>query len=202
MSTDALTRPAPKPVTLRALIVGLLLIPPNAYFILDGYIWGNSRPTTVSLYFNVIVTLLLVCGVNGLLRRVRRSWALTQSELVVVYAMLAISSSVCGLDQVQTMVPVVAHPVWHATPENHWQTLFVEKIPPWLTVSDPRALAAYFELGEPLFATPYWKPWMVPAAWWASFSFTLIFVMLAVLPLVSWLAIVAFDTLISRGKQI
>ena len=32
-------------------------------------------------------------------------------------------------------------------------------------------------------------------------NYTLIFVMLAVLPLVSWLAIVAFDALISREKQ-
>jgi hypothetical protein len=117
-----------RPVTLRALVIGLLLIPCNAYFILDGYIWGNSRPTTVSLYFNVVVTLLVVCGANALLRRLNRRWALSQGELLVIYAMLAIASAVCGLDQIQTMVPVVAHPVWHATPENHWQTLFLEKI--------------------------------------------------------------------------
>lgn len=179
MSALAGDAPGPRPISARALILGLLLIPPNAWFILEGYIWGNSRPTTVSLYFNVVVTLLLVCGANALLARLNRRWALTQGELLVVYGMLAIASAVCGLDQVQTMLPVIAHPFWHATPENHWETLFLDKIPRWLTVSDPRALAAYFELGQPLFATPYWKPWMVPAAWWASFTFTMLFVMLA-----------------------
>ncbi|MHB8997470.1 MAG: DUF6785 family protein [Armatimonadota bacterium] len=159
-------------------MIGLVLIIPNSWFILWGYIWGQSRPTTVSLYFNVIITLLLVCALNGLVRRVLPRWALRQGELLVIYSMLAISSAVCGLDQLQTMLPVIAHPFWHATPENHWQQLFLEKIPPWLTVSDERALWAYYDSGQSLFATPYWKPWMVPAAWWASFSFTMIFVML------------------------
>lgn len=112
------------------------------------------------------------------MRRVLPRWALRQGELLVIYSMLAIASAICGLDQLQTLVPVVAHPFWHATPENHWQTLFLDKIPPWLTVTDEHALWAYFDSNQPLFATPYWKPWVVPAAWWASFTFTMLFVML------------------------
>lgn len=165
-------------VSVRSVVIGVLLIIPNSWFILWGYIWGQSRPTTVSLYFNVIITLLIVCGLNGLLRRALPRWALRQGELLVIYSMLAIASAVCGLDQLQTLLPVVAHPFWHATPENHWQTLFLDKIPPWLTVTDQHALWAYFDSNQPLFATPYWKPWVVPAAWWASFTFTMLFVML------------------------
>lgn len=164
---------------MRAIALAVLLIPFNAWFILYGYIWGQSRPTTVSLYFNVIVTLLFICGLNALLARISKRLAFSQGELLTVYAMLAIASAVCGLDQIQTMLPVVAHPFWHATPENHWATLFLDKIPPWLTVTDQRALWAYYELNEPLFATPYWRQWVVPMAWWAGFSFTLISVMLA-----------------------
>lgn len=165
-------------VSLRAVVLGLLLIVPNSWFILWGYIWGQSRPTTVSLYFNVIVTLLLVCGLNGLVRRLLPRWALHQGELIVIYAMLAIASAVCGLDQVQTMLPVIAHPFWHATPENHWEQLFLEKIPTWLTVTDQHALWAYYDSNQPLLSTPYWRPWVSPVAWWAGFSFTMIFVML------------------------
>lgn len=163
---------------MRSLIIGLLLIIPNAWFNLYGYIWGQSRPDTVSLYFNVVITLAIVCGLNALLRRVSARLALRQSELIVIYSMLAIGTAVCGLDQIQTMLPVIAHPFWHASPENHWQQLFLDKIPSWLTVTDERALWAYYDSGQPLFATPYWKPWLIPAAWWASFSFTMIFVML------------------------
>ena len=172
-------RPDPLPVSLRAVVIGLLLIPFNAWFILYGYVWGQSRPTTVSLYFNVIITLLIVCALNAVLGRISRRLALNQSELLVIYAMLAVASAVCGLDQIQTMLPVVAHPFWHATPENHWQQLFLEKIPPWLTVTDDRALRAYYEFNQPLFSTPYWRQWLVPMAWWSGFSFTLLFVMLS-----------------------
>lgn len=170
---------SPAPVTVRAILVGLFLIPVNALFILYGYIWGQSRPTTVSLYFNVIVTMLFLCGVNAVLKRISRRLVFSQGELLVIYAMLAIASAVCGLDQIQTMLPVVAHPFWHATPENHWEELFLDKIPAWLTVTDEAALRAYYELNEPLFATPYWRQWLVPALWWGGFSFVLISVMLA-----------------------
>jgi len=173
-------RPAPSPVSVRAVIIGLVLIYPNAWFILWGYVWGpQSRPTTVSLYFNVIITMLLLCGLNAVLSRISKRLTLSQGEMLVIYAMLAIASAVCGLDQIQTMLPVVAHPFWHATPENHWEQLFLQHIPGWLTVTDERALYGYFELNQPLFSTPYWRQWLVPAAWWSGFSFTLISVMLA-----------------------
>lgn len=171
--------PPLQPVRRRTFLLGALLLFPNAWFILYGYIWGQSRPTTVSLYFNVIATLLVLCGLNALARRWAPRWGLRQGELLVIYAMLAITSAICGLDQIQTMLPVVAHPFWHATPENRWEQLFLAQIPTWLTVTDERALRAYYELNEPLFTTPYWRQWLVPAGWWAGFSFTLICVMLA-----------------------
>ncbi len=168
----------PRAVTWRAVVIGLLLIPPNAAFVMHGYIWGESRPATVSLFFNVVATLLVVVALNALLRRISARWALRQGELLTVYAMLSVATAVCGLDQLQTMVPVVAHPFWHATPENDWENLFLQDMPEWLTVTDPDALWAYYDSHEPLLATPYWRPWVKPAALWSAFSFTLIFVML------------------------
>jgi hypothetical protein len=165
-------------VTLRAVIVALLLIPPNAAFVLHGYIWGQSRPATVSLFFNVIGTLLLLVLLNALLRRLSPRRALRQGELLTIYAMLSVATAVCGLDQIQTMIPVVAHPFWHATPENDWENLFLQEMPEWLTVTDRDGLWAYYDSHAPLLATPYWRAWVRPAALWSGFSFTLIFVML------------------------
>ena len=102
-------------------------------------------------------------GVNSLLRRVRPKWALGHGELIVVYGMLSVASACCGLDQVQTMVEVVAHPFWGATPENKWDDLFLNVMPTWLTVTDNAALEAYFDSGLPMFSTPYWKPWVESA---------------------------------------
>lgn len=166
------------PVTWRAVIVGLVLIPPNAWFVIHGLFWGQSRPTTVSLIFNVIATLFLLVLLNGLLRRVRPRWALSRGELLVIYAMLSVACAVCGLDQVQTMVEVVAHPIWGATPENRWEDLFLGQMPAWVTVTDEDALRAYFDSRMPMLATPHWRPWLPVALIWAGFSFTLYCIML------------------------
>lgn len=170
--------PQPRPVTLRAALLGLMLLPPNVWFILQGYIRHQSRPTTVSLFFNVVVTLLLMVAVNALLRRINPRWALRQGELLTVYGMLSVGSAVVGLDQLQTMVPVVSHPVWHATPENDWENLFLQDMPEWLTVTDQGALWAYYDSHAPLLATDHWRPWVRPALLWSAYSFTLVFVML------------------------
>ena len=173
------TPPRPvHPVTWRAIVLGLLLIPPNAWFVVHGLFWGQSRPTTVSLIFNVIATLFLVGLVNGLVRRIRPQLALSQGELVVIYGMLSIASATCGLDQIQTMMEVIAHPFWGATPENKWDELFLKQMPLWLTVTDTNALEAYFDSRMPMFATLSWRPWLPVALVWSAFSFTLLFVML------------------------
>jgi len=159
-------------------VLGLALLAPNVVFILYGYIWRESRPTTVSLFFNVVVTLLLVIAVNAAVRHLRPAWALSRGELLTIYAMLSVGSAVVGLDQLQTLLPVVAYPIWHATPENNWEALFVRDMPAWLTVSDPDALWAYYDSRAPLLMTDYWRPWVRPALVWSGFIFTLVFVML------------------------
>ena len=60
------SKPGPG-VTLRAVILGLLLIPANTYFIMaNGIAYGRSFPTTVSIMFNVVITLTQVGGIyNG-----------------------------------------------------------------------------------------------------------------------------------------
>lgn len=165
------------PVTWRAVALGAVLVPLNVWFVVTGLYCGQSRPTTVSLIFNVVITIAALALLNGMARRVRPKWALSQGELVVIYAMLSIGSAVAGLDQIQTCAEVVAHPIWGATPENKWEDLFVTQMPKWLTVSDERALQAYFDSHRPMFETHYWRPWLQAAALWSGFSLTLIVVM-------------------------
>ncbi len=168
----------PRPVSPRAVLLALALLIPNVFFILHGYIWGLSRPTTVSLIFNVIVTLAILTALNAAIRRLRPALALTRGELLTIYTMLSVGSAVIGLDQLQTLLPVVAYPIWYATPENNWEQLFLQELPRWLTVSDPSALWAYYDSHAPLLATAYWRPWARVALIWSGFSITLVFVML------------------------
>src|SRR5712691_228987 len=66
-------------VTWRSLLVSLLLIPPNAYWIVQmERVRYSAHPTTISLFFNVVFILLVVTVLNaGLAHLARRSsrWA-------------------------------------------------------------------------------------------------------------------------------
>ncbi len=165
-------------LTARAVAIALLLIPVNVVFMLHGYMWGQSRPATVSLIFNAVISLAAVVIFSRLASLIARRPLLSPAELAVIYAMVTLACAVSGLDQVQTAVPVVAHPIWFATPENRWEDLFLRDMPKWLTVEDTKALWAMYDSHLPLFATPYWRPWLRVTAVWSGFWLLMLWVML------------------------
>jgi len=75
-------------VTLRALVIGLILIPPNCYWVVQSEaVWGTTYLTIVSLFFNVIFTLLVLVGFNALCKQFAPRAALKQGELLTIYVM-------------------------------------------------------------------------------------------------------------------
>jgi hypothetical protein len=175
---DATPKRTPRRVSTRAVVIGLLLIPPNCWFVLEGYFFGNSRPTTVSLIFSVVVSLLVLGLINRVLVRRWPGKALQPGEMVTIYAMLTVSSALVGLDQVQTMMPVVAYPHQFATEENRWEQLFLRDTPRWLSPTDPETLEAYYDSRQTMFATGAWRGWLKPAGAWMVFVLGLMVVML------------------------
>ena len=103
-------------VTWRALLIGLLLIPVNVYWIMDSR--GQGYPTTVSLYFNVIFCIFILIGFNYIIKKLLPRFAFSQGELLAIYVMLAVSSSIAGHDMMRVLASMLAHPFWYATPEN------------------------------------------------------------------------------------
>ena len=73
-------------VTVRAIILGLLLIPVNTYFIMANHLkFWSTLPTTMSLIYNVIITLMVLIPFNLLLNRFLPRFALRQGELLTVF---------------------------------------------------------------------------------------------------------------------
>ncbi|MBT5534585.1 hypothetical protein HOK31_16070, partial [Candidatus Poribacteria bacterium] len=131
--------------TWRAIALGLLLAVPHGYFSIQ-----TPTPTTVSLIYTVVLTLVPLLGFNALLRRRGRPPALTHADLLTIYSMLSISVAVAGHDVMQVLAPVLGHAFWFATPENQWQALFHHRLPDWLVVKDMDVLAGLYE-GESSF---------------------------------------------------
>jgi len=79
-------------VTLRAVLLGALLIPPNAYWIMwvEG-VWNSGHSTCLSLMWHVVLNLLFLVSLNFILRRISPRAVLSQAELITVYAMLTLA---------------------------------------------------------------------------------------------------------------
>jgi len=164
----------------RALLVGIVLIFANSFWMMLASIWGAGYPTTVSLFYNVILILFVLTCSNLLLSKCFKKAALNRAELLMIYAMLSISSAVGGLDMLQVLIPIISGVTHLATPENEWESLFARYIPDWIAVKDKEVLKAY-DLGEStLYTTEHLNSWLVPIIVWAGFIFVLLFVMVCI----------------------
>ena len=180
------TPPAPSAskrtgVTWRVVLLGVALIPLNIYWLHQlEIVWYTSQPTTIALYFHVIFTLLVIMCANLLVRRVRPAWALQHSELLILYVMLAISSSLAGHDMLEILVPMMGESTWFATKENRWTELFGRYLPDWLVVKSKAALTGFYEGNSSLYTPQHLLAWAVPVAAWSALILVLFVTMLCI----------------------
>jgi len=165
----------------RAILIGLLLIPVNCYWVTVIEVrWymldGSCLPLFVTPVFILFVLTVLNLGVLRLNCRL----ALSGGELLVVYVMLVVSNSMCGHDMIQNLFGVIAHPFRFADPENKWATLFLDQVPRWLFISDEQTLRDFYEgsRGAGLHLSSL-RMWLGPLAHWFAFILTLTLMMLA-----------------------
>ena len=142
------------------LLLGLALIPLNAFWLVRMEVAGmyggaggttGPYPTSFSLYANAVVWLLLLVSANRLLLRRVPRLALSQAELLVVYVMLVVASSIHSLDLMDVLVPMLGHPTWFATPENGWARTILPHIPPAWRVQSQEALIGYYQGNSSLY---------------------------------------------------
>lgn len=168
-------------VTWRAIVIGLLLIPLNSYWIyLTEVIRYAGHPTTISLFYNSICTLCAMIVTNAGLKRYRPSWAFSQAEMITVYVMVNISSALTGHDFIQVLVPIMTHAFMYAAPENQWQSTIQPHIPTWLSVRDPMAVRSFYYGASSLYDPHNFMAWAVPVLCWSSFIITMLVVFLCI----------------------
>jgi hypothetical protein len=168
-------------VTWRSVLIGALLIPPNAYWVIQlELVWRSSYPTIITLIPNVVFSLFVVIALNILIRRFYRNAALSYGELLTIYIMMAVSTSLCGVDVVQTLVHIVPSAFWFATPENEWAEMFHSHLPEYFTLSDKTVLREFFGGGSSFWKPEYVKAWLPPIIVWMAFILILLFTMLCI----------------------
>lgn len=178
----AATRPG---VTFRAILIGLLLIPANAYWITKTeVVWATIHATILSIFFNVIFVLFALSILNFALKKYTPSLALSPEELLTIYVILCIATSLCGHDMMQILIPVMNYGFWFATPENGWQELFWDHLPGWLVVSDNSIARGYYEGNTSLYSEDILAAWIGPVLFWSAFVVILYFTMICVVTLI------------------
>lgn len=166
-------------VTPRAVLLAVVLIPVNAYWVICmEAIRYSGHPTTISLFFNVVFLLAVLLGANRLVRRMSPRLALEPGELLTVYVMLALASAVAGHDMIEVLTPILAHVHYFARPENGWATEIVPYVPTWLSVTDPQALREFYTGSSSLYSPHNLRAWAAPVFWWTLFLTVLGFMML------------------------
>jgi hypothetical protein len=168
-------------VTWRSVLIATVLAPLNCYWVvMMGEVRYSGHPTTVSLFFNVIFSILVIRLLNELLRWRLPALALSQGEQLVIYTMLSIASALAGHDGIQMLAPIVAAPHWYATPENKWEQLIWPQIPRHWVVTDQESLEALFEGGTTPYTVAHLAPWIVPVLTWTVYMVVLLWVMLCI----------------------
>jgi hypothetical protein len=168
-------------VTPRALLITLLLLPFNAYWVIMMEITRFSgQPTTMTIGFNVVFVLAVLLVLNTLLGKFWPRARLSPGELLTVYILLALTTAIAGHDMIENLLPILPYAHYFARPENGWAHEILPYIPSWLCVSDPQALREFYLGTGTLYSAHNLRVWMTPVLWWTGFVTVLLFVMLCI----------------------
>ena len=112
------------------LLLGLVLVAINSYWTLMGSeVWHSTQLTIASLFFNAVFTLLVLVVINLPLQRFAPKLALDQADLLTLYAMVVMVTTISGHTMMGYLLPVIVHAFWYASAENDWEQLFTAHVP-------------------------------------------------------------------------
>ncbi len=162
-----------KKISMKALLLGVLLIPLNCYWVVKSEIViASLHATVLSIFFNVPFTIFILSLLNRVAAFLKAPF-LKPEEILTVYVMLAVSTGLFGIDLMTLLVPIMGHAFWFATPENEWQELFWRYLPNSLVVSDRTILRGYYEGGSSFWLPVHLSAWVKPVGAWLIFIFAL-----------------------------
>ena len=167
-------------LTPRLLLIVLILVPINCYFLIQMELVRYTFPTWIVPLSNVIFVLMVVIVINHVIRWISPRAALRRGELLVLYVILSVTTTLSAGDILQATLSVLGHAFWFATPENEFSELFFPYLPRWLTVSDKAALRGYYKGDSSLYLVHNLKVWIPVVLGWLSLFFVLAFNFLCV----------------------
>ena len=160
----------PSPVSLRALLVGSLLvgaislISPWAILMVKGsQLTSNAIPIVAVLFLFLLTAVVTPC-----LKVLGRRLSFSRNELIAIYVMMLAGSVVVTTGFTGSFLSVITGSFYYATPENNWGGLFTDHVHPYLAPTDMEAIRLFYE-GLPGGMSIPWAAWSTPLTSWICF---------------------------------
>ena len=154
-------------MTPRAVLVGLAMAMvvavwvPYCMYILQGPRMTLSHMSVAAL----ILFFFVVFCVQLPLQRWKPKWAFTAPELVIIFTMTLMASTIPGKAFVDYFLGLLGTPRYYASPENRWMEMFFAYLPEWLVVEAGAARGFYEGVGHDAVS---WSDWFIPLFWWLN----------------------------------
>ncbi|MCM8772652.1 MAG: hypothetical protein NC926_05180 [Candidatus Omnitrophica bacterium] len=127
----------------------------------------------------IFIFFILVFFVNTILKKIKRKIAFSSGELLVIYCMMLVASSVTEMGFGSQILPIISAPYYYASPENEWDKLIIPYLKKFLIVNDREAIKYFYE-GLPKGMSIPWRVWILPLSFWIPFILVLYFVMFCI----------------------
>lgn len=165
-------------VSPRCILIGLLLVPLNVYWVIAAEVRWYVILTINPLFVTPVFYLFALVVLNGALRRVVPKLVLKPGELVVIYIMLVLSCTIATHDFIINLMSSMGWVAWFGSEQNQWESRMFPHLPRWLLVWDKDLLTGYFNGNRPLYEPAVLKMWIAPLAFWSVFIFAVGWIML------------------------
>ena len=142
-------------------------------------VWHSTQLTIASLFFNAVFTLLVLSLVNFVLQRISPRLVMSQADLLTVYAMVVMVSTISGHTMMGYLLPAIEHAFWFASAENEWEQLFGSYVQSWFAVKDREVLRGFFQGESSLYFPLHLRTWLPPVIAWSGFVIALWMVLLS-----------------------
>lgn len=179
-TSPAVTAPvgSTRGVTLRAVLLGLLLIPLNTYWVI--YVEGIrhwNHCTAMSLFWNSVFCIFVLVLLNLLIKRHAPRKAFTQGEFITIYVMITLATALAGHDSLQLGYPAM-YMQFLSESTVKGRIDLRDFYPQHLTVRDPQIIKPLESGGSTLYTWEHINAWMGPVLWWSFFIAALGLVMI------------------------
>lgn len=168
-------------VTLRAVLLALLLIPINNFWITVIEVrWYALDGTCLPIFITPVFILFIVALCNLGLRSSKPGWALKRGELLTIYMMIVMGATLASHDLVQNLFGTIGHPQFFSNDTNQYSQLFFKYLPKDLFISDKLALQGLYKGSVSPWSWPILKVWLLPLALWGAMLVVMIGMMMCI----------------------